>query len=80
MSYLKLNLLCTYKHEEVEGKHNVLDDLSAASQTHTEDKDMKSWYGISKAVNFQSFILLFSYTMSLLLYSFNCVNTMRLIT
>lgn len=57
MSYLKLNLLCTYKHEEVDGKHNVLDDLSAASQTHTEDKDMKSWYGISKAVNFQSFIL-----------------------
>lgn len=57
MSYLKLNLLCTYKHEEVEGKHNVLDDLSAASQTHTKDKDMKSWCGISKAVNFQSLIL-----------------------
>lgn len=65
MSYLKLNLLCTYKHEEVEGKHNVLDDLSAASQTHTEDKDMKSWYGISKAVNFQvlyfNFLILWVY-------------------
>lgn len=39
---MKLILYSTYKHEEVEGKHYVLDDLSAASKTHSEDKNIKA--------------------------------------